>query len=62
MKDPLLILISKAKRILREKNKQKKKHIHIEILDSCLKFGCFYCIYHPLDHPRQFFALQSYFP
>ena len=37
--DILLILITKTKRVLR-----KKKQIHTEILDSCLKFGWFYCI------------------
>ena len=36
--DILLILITKAKWVLR------KKQIHTEILDSCLKFGRFCCI------------------
>ena len=36
--DILLILITKAKQVLRT------KQIHTAILDSCLQFGRFYCI------------------
>ena len=57
--DILLILITKTKRVLR-KNK------YTEILDSWLKFGWFILskalMSLPLDRPRHFYTVQSYFP